>query len=51
MNCVNVYFRLNAFSVIDTSIACTAILLLVYALLIFYYHRIWDSIPIPPRKL
>src|ERR1700730_11814387 len=31
-------------------IAFTGILLLIYALLIFFYHRIWDLIPqtIPP---
>jgi cellulose synthase/poly-beta-1,6-N-acetylglucosamine synthase-like glycosyltransferase len=33
--------------VIHTIIAITGILLLVYALLIFYYHRIWDQIPSP----
>jgi cellulose synthase/poly-beta-1,6-N-acetylglucosamine synthase-like glycosyltransferase len=26
-------------------IACTGILLLIYALLIFFYHRAWDQIP------
>jgi len=45
MNAVNVYFRLNAFSVIEPLIACATILLLVYALFIYYYHRIWDRIP------
>jgi cellulose synthase/poly-beta-1,6-N-acetylglucosamine synthase-like glycosyltransferase len=29
-------------------IASTGILLGVYALLIFYYHRVWDRIPVPP---
>ena len=28
-------------------IAITGVLLLIYALLVFYYHRIWDSIPVP----
>jgi cellulose synthase/poly-beta-1,6-N-acetylglucosamine synthase-like glycosyltransferase len=46
MNVVNVYFRLNVFSVIETFIASTAILLLVYALFIYYYHRIWDRMPV-----
>ena len=46
MNIVNVYFRLNVITVIHFLIAFTGILLLVYALLIFYYHRIWDQIPI-----
>jgi biofilm PGA synthesis N-glycosyltransferase PgaC len=32
--------------VIHPLIAITGILLLVYALLIFYYHRIWDRIPV-----
>ena len=31
---------------IEFLFACTAILLLAYALLIFYYHRIWDRIPV-----
>jgi cellulose synthase/poly-beta-1,6-N-acetylglucosamine synthase-like glycosyltransferase len=30
-------------------IATTGVLLLVYALLIFYYHRIWDRIPVPAQ--
>jgi cellulose synthase/poly-beta-1,6-N-acetylglucosamine synthase-like glycosyltransferase len=46
MVAVNVYFRLNGHPVIHFLIAFTGILLLVYALLIFYYHRIWDQIPI-----
>jgi cellulose synthase/poly-beta-1,6-N-acetylglucosamine synthase-like glycosyltransferase len=33
--------------VIHIFIATTGILLLIYALLIFYYHRIWDQIPSP----
>jgi cellulose synthase/poly-beta-1,6-N-acetylglucosamine synthase-like glycosyltransferase len=33
--------------VIHPIIVITGILLLVYALLIFYYHRIWDQIPFP----
>jgi cellulose synthase/poly-beta-1,6-N-acetylglucosamine synthase-like glycosyltransferase len=32
--------------VIEYLFGCTAILLLIYALLIFYYHRIWDRIPV-----
>jgi cellulose synthase/poly-beta-1,6-N-acetylglucosamine synthase-like glycosyltransferase len=31
---------------IHTFIAFTGILLLAYALLIFYYHRLWDRIPV-----
>jgi len=46
MNAENVYFRLNVDSVIHTLIAATGILLVVYALLIFYYHRSWDQIPV-----
>jgi biofilm PGA synthesis N-glycosyltransferase PgaC len=46
MGRVNVYFRLNGYPLIHFLIAFTAILLLVYALLIFYYHRIWDQIPV-----
>ena len=47
MGVVNVYFRLNGHSVIHFLIVCTGILLGVYALLILYYHRIWDRIPTP----
>jgi cellulose synthase/poly-beta-1,6-N-acetylglucosamine synthase-like glycosyltransferase len=32
--------------VIEFLFGCTVILLLIYALLIFYYHRIWDRIPV-----
>ncbi len=45
MNVVNVYFRLNVIGVIHFLIVFTGILLVIYALLIFYYHRIWDRIP------
>jgi poly-beta-1,6-N-acetyl-D-glucosamine synthase len=41
-----VYFRLNADSVIHTLIAFTGVLLGIYALLIFYYNRLWDRIPV-----
>jgi cellulose synthase/poly-beta-1,6-N-acetylglucosamine synthase-like glycosyltransferase len=37
--------------VIHTIIAVTGILLLVYALLIFYYHRIWDQIPLSAEPI
>jgi cellulose synthase/poly-beta-1,6-N-acetylglucosamine synthase-like glycosyltransferase len=47
MNGINVYFRLNGHPLIHLLIVITGILLLVYALLIFYYHRIWDQIPAP----
>ncbi|HEY2650015.1 MAG TPA: glycosyltransferase [Puia sp.] len=40
-----VYFRMNGQTVIHFLIATTGILLLVYALLIYYYHRSWDRIP------
>ncbi len=46
MNIINVYFRLNGLKVIHPLIIFTGILLLVYALLILYYHRIWDQIPV-----
>jgi len=45
MNRINVYFRLNGHPLIHLLIVITGIFLLVYALLIFYYHRIWDQIP------
>ncbi len=45
MGCGSVYFRINGELVIQIVIAITGILLLAYALLIFYYHRIWDRIP------
>src|SRR5580692_11301398 len=45
MDFVCVYFRMNGHAVIHYLIAAAGILLLVYALLIFYYHRSWDQIP------
>jgi cellulose synthase/poly-beta-1,6-N-acetylglucosamine synthase-like glycosyltransferase len=39
------------FSVIEYLIAATGIFLLVYALLIYYYHRIWDRIPFLSQDL
>jgi cellulose synthase/poly-beta-1,6-N-acetylglucosamine synthase-like glycosyltransferase len=45
MYAANVYFRLNYETVIHFLILFTGILLLIYALLIFYYHWIWDQIP------
>ena len=47
MVAVNVYFRLNVICVIHFLFAFTGVLLVVYALLIFYFHRIWDRIPDP----
>ena len=47
MFAVNVYFRLNVIGVIHFLFAFTGILLVAYALLIFYFHRIWDRIPDP----
>ena len=47
MSAVSVYFRLNADPLMQILIAITGSLLLCYALLIFYYHRIWDAIPVP----
>jgi cellulose synthase/poly-beta-1,6-N-acetylglucosamine synthase-like glycosyltransferase len=38
---------LNGHPLIHLLIVITGILLLVYALLIFYYHRIWDQVPVP----
>ena len=43
---VSVYFRFNVFFVMEFLFAGTTILLLVYALFIFYYHRSWDRIPV-----
>jgi cellulose synthase/poly-beta-1,6-N-acetylglucosamine synthase-like glycosyltransferase len=51
MDFVCVYFRMNGHTVIHFLIAAAGILLLVYALLIFYYHRSWDQIPSPPGFL
>ena len=51
MDFVCVYFRMNGHTVIHFLIAAAGILLLVYALLIFYYHRSWDQIPSPPESL
>jgi cellulose synthase/poly-beta-1,6-N-acetylglucosamine synthase-like glycosyltransferase len=48
---VSVYYRYNEPIVIHFLIAGTGLLLLVYALLIFYYHRIWDRIPITQGSL
>ncbi len=42
---------MNGHTVIHFLIAAAGILLLVYALLIFYYHRSWDQIPYPPESL
>jgi cellulose synthase/poly-beta-1,6-N-acetylglucosamine synthase-like glycosyltransferase len=47
MDVVNVYFGLNEDPVIHLLMVSTGILLLIYALLIYYYHRIWDRIPDP----
>lgn len=47
METVSVYFHLNVHALIHFLIGLTGILLLAYALLIFYYHRIWDRIPVP----
>jgi cellulose synthase/poly-beta-1,6-N-acetylglucosamine synthase-like glycosyltransferase len=46
-----VYFRMNGHTMIHYLIAAAGILLLVYALLIFYYHRSWDKIPYSPELL
>src|SRR5436305_6869874 len=40
-----VYFRMNVHVLIQYLIASAGILLTIYALLIFYYHRSWDQIP------
>ncbi len=36
-------------TLIHTLIAITGVFLIIYALLIYYYHRIWDQIPITPE--
>ena len=51
MDFVCVYFRMNGHTVIHFLIAASGILLLAYALLIFYYHRSWDQIPPPTESL
>jgi cellulose synthase/poly-beta-1,6-N-acetylglucosamine synthase-like glycosyltransferase len=48
---VSVYYRYNEVAVIHFLIAFSGVLLLVYAGLIFYYHRIWDRIPVPQGSL
>ena len=42
----SVYFGINGQLVIQILFVVTAILLLVYAFLIYYYHRIWNRIPV-----
>ena len=42
----NVYFGLNEPGVMHFLIFFTGILLGVYSVLIYYYHRIWDQIPV-----
>ena len=42
---------MNGHTVIHYLIAAAGILLLIYALLIFYYHRSWDQIPYPSESL
>ena len=51
MDFVCVYFRMIGHTVIHFLIAASGILLLAYALLIFYYHRSWDQIPPPTESL
>jgi cellulose synthase/poly-beta-1,6-N-acetylglucosamine synthase-like glycosyltransferase len=51
MGAANVYFRLNKNNVMHFLIAFTGTLLFFYALLIFYYHWIWDKIPGPAPTL
>jgi biofilm PGA synthesis N-glycosyltransferase PgaC len=46
MDCDCVYFRMNGQTVMHFLTAATGILLLIYALLIFYYHKSWDQIPL-----
>ncbi len=41
---VNVYFRMNGHLLIHIFICIAGILLLLYSLLIYYYHRAWDQI-------
>jgi len=45
MDFICVYFRMNGHVVIHYLIAAAGILLTVYALLIFYYHKSWNQIP------
>ena len=47
MQTVNVYFRLKGKIPMQLLIAFTGSLLMVYALLILYYHRAWANIPNP----
>jgi cellulose synthase/poly-beta-1,6-N-acetylglucosamine synthase-like glycosyltransferase len=42
---------MNGHALIHFLIAAAGILLLVYALLIFYYHRSWNQIPSPSESL
>ncbi|HLA58906.1 MAG TPA: glycosyltransferase, partial [Puia sp.] len=42
---------MNGHTAIHFLIATAGILLLIYALLIFYYHRTWDRIPSPTQPL
>jgi cellulose synthase/poly-beta-1,6-N-acetylglucosamine synthase-like glycosyltransferase len=42
----SVYFGINGQLVIQILFAVTGMLLLVYAFLIYYYHRIWNRIPV-----
>jgi cellulose synthase/poly-beta-1,6-N-acetylglucosamine synthase-like glycosyltransferase len=51
MHFLCVYFRMNGHTVIHYLIAVAGVLLLVYALLIYYYHRSWDQIPNPSDSL
>ncbi len=51
MDFVCVYFRMNGQTVFHFLIAASGILLLAYALLIFYYHKLWNRIPPPEESL
>ena len=51
MDLVNVYFRLKGHFVIQPLIIFTGFLLLIYALLIFYYHRSWDQMQLACEDL
>ncbi len=46
----NVYFGLNIITLIQIIIIITGSLLIIYAPLIYYYHRIWDQIPTTTDK-
>src|SRR3954466_5776347 len=51
MDFVSVYFRMNGQTIIHFLIATTGVLLLIYALLIYYYHKSWNQISTVPAPM